>query len=249
MASGARGKNAEPRGSELIVDALILAGGLGTRLASVVKDRAKPVADIGGRPFLAFVLDHLATLRELRRVILCVGHKATSVESSFGARFGRLAIEYSREDKPLGTGGALRRACERYDVRAPALALNGDTYFPLPLDRLVGFHRMQRAAATVAVARMDDSTRYGSVRIVGSRIAAVEEKAASGTGWINAGVYVLGRGAIIALAEAKEVFSLEREVLPLLAAAGTLAAFRSRSRFVDIGIPEDYARAKRLLAR
>jgi NDP-sugar pyrophosphorylase family protein len=231
------------------VDALILAGGLGTRLAAVVRDRAKPVADVGGRPFLAFVLGHLARFPEIRRVILCVGHRADSVEAAFGSRYGRLALAYSRETKPLGTGGALRHAVTQFAPRAPLLTLNGDTWFPIRLEKLVGFHRIERPAASVAVARVTDSARYGSVRLSGSRVAEFVEKGAEGTGWINGGLYVLGAAALERLRAGPASFSLEREVLPALAAAGTLAAFRSRARFIDIGIPEDYARVRRLLAR
>jgi D-glycero-alpha-D-manno-heptose 1-phosphate guanylyltransferase len=230
------------------MDALILAGGLGTRLASVVRDRAKPVAEVAGRPFLAFTLSHLAKLAEVRRAILCVGHMAHSVEAALGPRFDRLAIEYSREDRPLGTGGALRLAIARLGLRAPLLALNGDTWFPVPLDRLVGFHRTERPAATIAVARVTDIGRYGSVSLAGSRVTGFTEKGGAGAGWINGGIYVLGARALAAIAEAPEAFSFEREVLPALAGSGKLAAFRSRTRFIDIGVPEDYARARRLLA-
>lgn len=230
------------------MDALILAGGLGTRLAQAVGDRAKPVADVGGRPFLAFVLEHLARCLEVRRAILCVGHRAESVEAAFGARFGRLALDYSREDRPLGTGGALRRALLRAAPRAPVLAMNGDTFFPVAIDRLLGFHRSEKPAATVAVARVDDSERFGSVRLAGTRAAEFVEKGAAGTGWINGGLYVLGGPAIERLRQSPESFSLEREVLPALAASGGLAAYRARARFIDIGVPRDYRRARRLLA-
>ena len=231
------------------MDALILAGGLGTRLAPVVSDRAKPVADVGGRPFLALILAHLAKLAEVRRAIVCVGHLAHSVESAVGSRFGRLAIEYSRESRPLGTGGALRLAVDRMGLRGPLLALNGDTWFPVAMDRLVGFHRTERPAATMAVARVADSARFGAVRIAGTRVTGFTEMGEAGAGWINGGIYVLGSAALTAIARAPEAFSLEREILPGLAEAGKLAAYRSRSRFIDIGIPEDYARARRLLVR
>ena len=230
------------------MDALILAGGLGTRLASVVRDRAKPVADVDGRPFLAYILAHVAKLKEVRRAILCVGHLADSVESAFGPRFGRLALAYSREERPLGTGGALRLAITRMGLRAPLLAMNGDTWFPVALDRLVGFHRTERPAATLAVARVPDSARFGAVRISGTRVDGFDEKGEAGPGWINGGIYILGTGALDRVKRAPAAFSLEREVLPALAQAGRLAAYRSRSRFIDIGIPEDYARARRLLA-
>jgi D-glycero-alpha-D-manno-heptose 1-phosphate guanylyltransferase len=231
------------------VDALILAGGLGTRLAAVVKDRAKPVADVGGRPFLTLILAHLERLREVRRVILCVGHLAHSVESALGSRFGRLALAYSRETKPLGTGGALRLAIKSLGPRAPVLALNGDTWFPVALDRLVGFHRIERPAITMAVARVPDAGRFGAVSLSGTQAIGFSEKGASGAGWINGGIYVLGSAALELIAQAPAAFSLERDLLPGLARSGRLAAYRSRTRFIDIGLPADYARARGLLAR
>ena len=230
------------------MEALILAGGLGTRLASVVRDRAKPVADVGGEPFLVHILRYLERHAPISRVVLCVGHRAQSVESALGARFGRLVLEYSREDRPLGTGGALRHALRGRAVRAPVLALNGDTHFPVPLDKLVGFHRIERAAMTLAAARVSDSARFGSLRLTGSRVAGFAEKGAAGSGWINGGIYVLGTPALGLLAASPEAFSLERDLLPGLAAGGALAAYRSRTRFIDIGVPDDYARARRLLA-
>jgi D-glycero-alpha-D-manno-heptose 1-phosphate guanylyltransferase len=231
------------------MDALILAGGLGTRLAPVVRDRAKPVADVGGRPFLAHVLEHLARHPEVRRAIFCVGHHAHSVEAAFGARFGRLPLLYSHESEPLGTGGALRHALLGFTLRAPLLAMNGDTWFPVSIDKLVGFHRTGRCAATMAVARVADSGRFGSVRIAGTRVAEFGEKGETGPGWINGGLYVFGAGMLELLRGKPAAFSLERDVLPALAAAGKLAAYRSRTRFIDIGIPADYARARGLLAR
>jgi len=229
------------------MDALILAGGLGTRLKPAVDDRAKSVAQVRGRPFLAFVLRHLETLAELRRVILCVGHRADSIESVIGSQFGRLEIAYSREEQPLGTGGALRHALAANVVTPPALALNGDTYFPLRLESLMTFHRDAAPGATIALARVANSGRYGAVRTEGDRVIAFEEKSAAREGWINGGIYVLGAPAIAAIEQGPASFSMEREVLPALVREGRVAAFRSRARFIDIGIPADYKRAQTLL--
>jgi D-glycero-alpha-D-manno-heptose 1-phosphate guanylyltransferase len=228
------------------VDALILAGGLGTRLASVVSDRAKPVAMVAGRPFLAVLLDHIARCPEIRRVILCVGHRARTVEDALGGHHGRLELAYSRESRPLGTGGALRHALIGFAPRSPVLAFNGDTIFPLDLRRLLAFHRGERADATMALARVADAGRFGTVRMSGARIAGFEEKGPARPGWINAGTYVLGAAAAKALAQGPEAFSIERDMLPLWCAAGRLAGLRSRARFLDIGIPADYARAAAL---
>jgi D-glycero-alpha-D-manno-heptose 1-phosphate guanylyltransferase len=231
------------------LDALILAGGLGTRLASVVADRAKPVAEVAGHPFLAFVLDHLARCGRVRRVILCVGHKADTVEAALGTRFGRLALAYSHEDEPLGTGGALRHAIRRFGPAAPMLAMNGDTLFTMDLERLIAFHRAHRAGATMALARVPDAARFGTVQVRGGRVTGFAEKGRAGPGWINAGTYVLGRVAAQALAAGPPAFSLERDALPAWCADGQLAGLSSRARFLDIGVPADYARAAALFAR
>lgn len=225
------------------MDALILAGGKGTRLASVVRDRAKPVAEVAGRPFLALLLAHVASFDEVRRVILCVGHMADTVESALGDRFGRIELAYSRETHPLGTGGALRRALRGFRPRAPVLAFNGDTMFPVDLARLVRFHREEHAAATVALARVASAARYGTVRMSGNLVAALVEKGEPGPAWINAGSYVLGNPAMQDLEAAPEAFSLEADVLPRWSEARALAGLRSRARFLDIGVPRDYARA------
>jgi D-glycero-alpha-D-manno-heptose 1-phosphate guanylyltransferase len=231
------------------MDALILAGGLGTRLASVVSDRAKPVAEVSGRPFLAFMLQRLERVTGLTRAILCVGHRADSVRGFLGDRFGRLEIAYSLEERALGTGGALRRAIRAFGVGAPALALNGDTYFAAGLERLLAHHRTHRPVATIALVRVADTGRYGAVRAAGARIAAIDEKTRSGPGWINGGLYVLGKPALERLARGPEVFSLERDMLPAWIAERRLGAWRSTARFIDIGVPRDYRRAAAVLAK
>jgi D-glycero-alpha-D-manno-heptose 1-phosphate guanylyltransferase len=231
------------------VDALILAGGLGTRLAAIVPDRAKPVAEVAGRPFLAFLLAHLERSGEVRRVILCVGHKAHTVEAALGSRFGRLPLAYSHEDAPLGTGGALRHALRRFSPAAPVLAMNGDTLFTLDIDRLLAFHRARRPGATMALARVPDASRFGTVQVRSGRVEGFLEKGRAGPGWINAGTYVLGRVATEALVSGPAAFSLERDALPAWCADGLLAGLCSRARFLDIGVPEDYARAADLFSR
>lgn len=230
------------------MDALILAGGLGTRLAGVVPDRAKPVAEVAGRPFLAYLLAHLARFPAVKRVILCVGHKAGTIESALGGRFGRLELAYSREKEPLGTGGAVRHALRAFAPAPPVLVLNGDTFFPVDLARLLAFHRVERAAASLALARVADSSRFGTVAVRGTRVAGFAEKGRAGPGWVNGGTYVLGRRAMAWFGDAPEAFSLERDCLPLWSGAGELAGLRSRARFLDIGVPEDYSRAAGLVS-
>ena len=228
------------------MDALILAGGLGTRLASVVGDRAKPVALVEGQPFLAHVLWQLARTRgrlKIRRAILCVGHRSETVREALGERASGIEVAYSVEDRPLGTGGALRLAIEAFDVSSPAIALNGDTFFTASIDKLLAHHREGRFDATMALARVEDAARYGAVNAERGCATGFEEKGRNGPAWINGGIYALGRRALDRIAKGPEAFSLERDVLPEWSAAGRLGAYRSRGRFIDIGIPADYARA------
>jgi len=228
------------------VDALILAGGLGTRLASVVSDRAKPVALVEGEPFLLHVLRHLARTqgsRRIRRAILCVGHKSESVRKAVGDHAEGIEIVYSVEPTPLGTGGALRLAISAEGVSSPAIALNGDTLFAASVEKLLAHHAAGRFDATLALARVADAARFGTVRVVGGHAIAFEEKGARGPNWINGGIYALGKRALDRIANGPEAFSLERDLLPEWAETRRLGAFRSRARFIDIGIPEDYARA------
>lgn len=231
------------------MDALILAGGLGTRLASVVGDRAKPVAEVAGRPFVVHVLAQIERCAAIDRVTLCVGHRADSVERALGKRFGRLPLRYSREAQPLGTGGAIRHALGGDPARAASLAMNGDSFLGIRLERLVAYHRAARSWLTLALARVADGSRFGAAQLQGDRIVAFREKGVSGPAWINAGIYVLSGEAKRALRDSPRRFSFERDVLTPWCAEGRVRGMKSRARFLDIGTPEDYARAASVLAR
>lgn len=229
------------------MQAMILAGGLGTRLAPVVADRAKPVALVGGRPFLEHVLEQVARCGEVDEVVLCVGHRSETVREALGAGHGRLPIRYSRESRPLGTGGALRLAASRGRMRGPALAMNGDSFLGVSLDRLLAFHRETRALATLALARVPDATRYGAAMLEGDRVVAFREKGHAGPAWVNAGIYVLSQRALDRLRAAPAAFSFEQGALAPWCAEREVRGLRSRARFVDIGTPEDYRRSAALL--
>ena len=231
------------------MEALILAGGLGTRLASVVSDRAKPVAEVAGRPFLLHLLEQIERCAVLDRATLCVGHKADTVERALGQRFGRLQLRYSFEDEPLGTGGALRHALLRARTREARLAMNGDSFVGMRLDRLIAFHRERRPMASLALARVGDGSRYGAARLAGDRVMAFSEKGVAGPAWINAGVYVLSAAAQEGLLRMPRSFSFERDALAAWCGGGMVRGLRSRARFIDIGVPSDYARAGSLLRR
>jgi D-glycero-alpha-D-manno-heptose 1-phosphate guanylyltransferase len=231
------------------VDALILAGGLGTRLASVVSDRAKSVATVMGRPFLSFVLDHLAQSGAVSRVILCVGHRADTVRDAFGHQHGELPIYYSEEPEPLGTGGALRYAALGFELNKPVLALNGDTVLNLRVQTLLEHHRRHRADLTLALAYVKDAERFGTVALDGDRVTGFHEKGSALRGWINGGMYVLGGKTLELVKSMPEKFSLERGLFEERLDGMRCFGYRSRAAFLDIGVPEDYRRAALLLRR
>ena len=231
------------------MEALILAGGLGTRLASVVSDRAKPVAEVAGRPFLLHLLKQIERCRAIDRVTLCVGHKSETVQRALGERFARLPVRYSVETEPLGTGGALRHALEGATAAKPCIAMNGDSFLGIALDRLLAFHRQDSGTVSLALARVQDATRFGAAELEGDRIVAFREKGRGGPAWINAGIYVLSPKAQRALRDAPRRFSFEQEMLRTWCAGNEARGMKSRARFLDIGTPEDYARAASVLSR
>ena len=226
-------------------EAIVLVGGLGTRLRAVVGDVPKPLAPVAGRAFLAWVLDHLAG-QGMRRVLLATGHMADQVEAVIGHRWSGMEIAYSVEDQPLGTGGAVRLAAARL-MGGAAHVLNGDTflrYSPSSLERAT---LAAGAMAGVALAKVDDVSRYGAVAITAGKVSAFCEKGGQGPGLINAGSYFLTAAALDSL-PAQPAFSLETGFLHPQAGAGRLAAFTETSGFIDIGVPADYALAQELFA-
>jgi NDP-sugar pyrophosphorylase family protein len=231
-----------PRAGALGVEAAILAGGLGTRLAACVADRPKALAMVGGRPFVTYLLDQLAGAG-VGRAVLCTGHLGEQVEALLGPRWGGLELGYSREPEPLGTGGALLLALETLRSQT-VLALNGDSFAEADLAELVAAHRASGAAATLLLTEVEDAGRYGRVeRDAGGRISAFREKSAGGRGWVNAGVYALER-ELLERVPAGRKLSLERDILPGWVPLG-LRGHETRGRFIDNGTPESYAAAQR----
>jgi NDP-sugar pyrophosphorylase family protein len=198
---------------------------------------------VDDRPFLGFVLDQLAAAG-FRDIVLCTGHRAGEVEAALGARHGPLSLRYSREPEPLGTGGALRLALPLLQG-GEILALNGDSFCEVDLGAAWAWHRGKRSEATLVAVQVDDASRYGRVEIdSGDRVRRFTEKQeGSGPGWINAGIYLLARTRIEALAPGRAL-SLERDALPAWAASA-LYGYRTRGRFIDIGTPGAYSAASR----
>lgn len=225
----------------------VLAGGLGTRLRTVLPGTAKPLAPVEGRPFLFFLLEQL-TRAGISPLILCTGHLASQVRAEIGEEYNSAPISYSEEDRPLGTGGALRLAWGNYPDTAPWLVMNGDSYIDIDLRAMIDSHRRSGLTATIAAVRVEDGRRYGTLEWSGdSRITAFREKSAgSGARWINGGIYILEREFLDAMPD-RAPLSLETEAFPGWLARG-IHAFASEARFIDIGTPESYAHAQRFFS-
>ena len=221
--------------------AVILAGGKGTRLRSVVSDRPKPMAQVNGRPFLEFIVRTLQR-SGVRRVVMCIGHLGEVIRRHFGYGGGwGLEIVYS-EDDGLGTGGALRKTLPLLNAD-PVLVLNGDSYCEVNLEALLTWHLARKARGSLVLTQAQRTGRYGRVsRDADGIITQFEEKIDSDLpGWINAGTYLLAR-EIVAAIPPDGAFSLERDVFAKLVGQG-LFGYPSSGRFLDIGTPESYKRA------
>jgi len=227
--------------------AVILAGGAGTRLRSVVADRPKVLAQLGGKPFIAYLLDRLAT-QGWQKVVLCTGYMGAQVQETLGDQYQGMQLSYSHEEQPLGTGGAIRQALPLI-TSATVLILNGDSYCDTDLRASLAWHQDREARVTVVMAHVEQGSRYGRVEIgADGQIRRFVEKNPdlTGGGWINSGVYWFEREVLAGL-PAGRAFSLEKEVLGTWTGDG-LYGYRDYGRFLDIGVPEDHARAENFLA-
>jgi len=224
----------------------VLAGGLGTRLRSVLADCPKILAPVNGKPFLAYLLEHLAD-QGLRGVTLCVGYRSEQVEAVFGRSYAGLRVAYSCEPAPRGTAGAVRLALPMLESD-PVLVMNGDSFCRPDLSSLFRWHAARKAAATLLLTRVPDTRRYGRVQVDdGGLIRAFEEKGGhDGPGWINAGVYLLSRQLLAEIPEQAAV-SLERDLFPAWLGRG-LCGCPSETPFLDIGTPASYAAAEEFLS-
>jgi len=223
------------------MEAIILAGGKGTRLQSVISNLPKPMADINGRPFLSYLLRFLST-KGVRKVVLSVGYKHEVITSYFSNRFENMTIRYAIENEPLGTGGALVESLKHVTEKTVFL-LNGDSFFNVDVKRLYKYHRSHEFDVTLALKEMHNFDRYGTVIIENNKVISFEEKVYKSSGYINGGVYVL-QSSFLADFPHSETFSFETEILQRYIHQLSVGAFVDNGYFIDIGIPEDYVRAQ-----
>lgn len=226
-------------------EAIVLVGGLGTRLRTVVSDVPKPLAPVAGRPFLAWVLDRLAE-ENIRHVVLAVGYMADKVQEVIGGRWRGIQIDYSVEDSPLGTGGALQQASSMLQGNGVHV-LNGDTYLRYSMRALEKDALCAEADIGMSLAQVEDLSRYGAVKLSGRRVTGFCEKGEAGAGLINAGCYFLTPRALSILPSAL-AYSFETEVLRPMVAAGKVFGFDQTEGFIDIGVPQDYQLAQAIFA-
>jgi len=223
------------------VQAIVLAGGYGTRLRARVSDVPKPMAPIAGRPFLEFVLDRVQRAG-CRHVVLATGYLHEVIEAHFGNQYRGMSLQYSVETQPLGTGGAVLKALNSLPD-TPSLVMNGDTWLDQDLGAFVTWACARKPADCVMLRRVDDIARYGSVALEGERITRFGEKLGSGPGLINAGIYWLNPGSFDRYPFPVS-FSLENDHFQAHLADLQLRGMVTDAPFIDIGVPEDYDRAQ-----
>ena len=219
------------------MEAIILAGGLGTRLGELANGFPKPMIEINKRPFLSYLMDSLAKAG-VSKIVLAVGYKSEIIIEYFGFSYKSMEIEYSKEEDLLGTGGALKKAlnlCSGNQV----LALNGDTFNILDFKRMFSLHKKWGGMVTMAVCCMEHFDRFGTVEISDGIVSSFKEKGKVEKGFINRGVYIINRNFLKGVK--KDKFSFERDVLEKY--KGDIQTYSAKGYFIDIGIPEDYRKA------
>lgn len=251
------------------MDAIVLVGGLGTRLRQVITDVPKPMAPVKGVPFLDILLERLLRYSVIERVVLAVGYKREVVQNYFGDRAYNRKILYAIEKEPLGTGGGIRNALAHTRSRE-VLVVNGDTLFDVDIEAMIESHRKHEADLTLALKPMRDFNRYGTVCLenahleeahsLGSseehhplqtaRVTGFQEKQHQTEGLINGGVYLLNQTIFDGLEKRlPHRFSFETDFLEIYLQRLKIHSFTSTGYFIDIGIPEDYHRAQHELAK
>jgi D-glycero-alpha-D-manno-heptose 1-phosphate guanylyltransferase len=228
----------------MINEVIILAGGLGTRLQGVVSNIPKPMAPIAGKPFLDYIFYYLRQF-PIKKVILAVGYKYEVIEVAFGNHYLGMDIEYAIEKEPLGTGGAIINAF-RQTCCDDLFLINGDTFFNVDLEALSNQHQTTNAQLTLSLKELQDFDRYGTVTLNGSRVTSFNEKQPMKNGLINGGVYALNR-SLFENPELPAKFSFEKDVMEKQVSLINMQAYISDGYFIDIGIPEDYARGQQEL--
>lgn len=223
------------------MEAIVLAGGLGTRLRETVPETPKPMAPIGARPFLAYLVEYLAD-QGVNRAILSVGYRHEQIVSYFGDTYVGMKLVYCIENSPLGTGGAIRKAM-RLAADDTVFILNGDTFAAVDYRGMRARHQAGGTGISMALKAVSDVSRYGRVEVTDGRVVRFQEKTNAGSGLINVGVYMM-RADLLDAYDLPEKFSFEQDFLHPHLVSLLPSAFIMNNYFIDIGVPEDYRRAQ-----
>ena len=228
--------------------AVLLVGGIGSRLRPVVPSTPKPLARVGNKSFLEFVVRQLGA-QGIRRLVMCTGYLAGQIEDEFGdGHEWDVAIAYSKEPYPLGTAGAVKFAERCLPLASDFLVMNGDSFLELDFRRFIRFHREHGGLISIAVRKVENAARYGTVQVdTANRVIRFAEKTGTqAPGLVNGGVYVFNRAVLRHIPEGPA--SLEKDLFPGLLRHG-IYALEQHGMFIDIGTPDDYARAQELCDR
>ncbi len=231
----------------MLKEAIILAGGLGTRLKEVISDIPKPMAPINNTPFIEYLFNYLLE-QNITHVVLAVGHKHEVIKKHFGNKYKTLNITYAIEHEPLGTGGGIANALSQVKNNSCFL-LNGDTFFNVELTKLYEQHKASKANLTLSLKPMRNFNRYGTVKFnTNGHVILFNEKKPVKKGYINGGVYVITKHLFKSFAIG-EKFSFEQNIMEKGVNQFNMQAYISNGYFIDIGIPEDYKRAQNELPK
>jgi|TARA_Y100000031_G_C8165941_1_gene359364 NDP-sugar pyrophosphorylase family protein len=224
------------------VTAVILAGGLGTRLRKVITNRPKVLAEINGKPFLYYLFDQL-TAAGIKKLIVSTGYMAEKIDEIVGSSYKSLQVSYSREKIPLGTGGALKLAGQAVTTKY-CLVMNGDSYTDFDFDSLLINHLKLDDSIIIVVKSVEDSSRYGNIHMdeQNNILKFTEKGGTPNWGLINTGVYLMSTSVLQEIPE-KIPCSLEYDFFPSMIGQG-ICGYKTEGRFIDIGTPESYAQAE-----
>ena len=221
--------------------AIVLCGGLGTRLGHLTHETPKPILEVGGRHFLSYVLDQIARA-PVNEIILAVGFQWEKIEKVVGKQWGNIPVSYSIEDNPLGTGGAIKKAMQAAKIHE-TLVMNGDTLIKMDPEVLWNIGREENADIAMTLKLCEDASRFGIVRIDSkNRVNGFEEKRLSGGGLINTGLYYI-RDSIFSSIK-QEAFSFENDILSLRYRNLKIIGIKTDAYFIDMGVPDDFSRAQ-----
>jgi D-glycero-alpha-D-manno-heptose 1-phosphate guanylyltransferase len=226
----------------VICEAIILVGGLGTRLRDAVPDIPKCMAPVNGKPFLGYVIDHLQ-LQGITHFIFALGYKAELIEEFLQKEYPSLFYKPSIEDEPLGTGGAIKKALKMAKEKSVLIA-NGDTLFKIDIPLLTGFHTLSGSNCTLSLKPMKNFDRFGLVEVDADNvIKSFKEKQCYESGLINGGMYALHTNKFLD-EDLPKKFSFEKDYLEVYYKKRRMFGLMQDEYFIDIGIPEDYERAQ-----